>query len=200
MSNPPNPLPGFGYVAPSGITGELNDLFLKRFLQTMVVGITGMNPAMVRPRWQPNPPNQPSFDTDWAAIGEVNTVPDAYASVAHSTDMDGNGIDTAARNEVMDILCSFYGPDAQANSKLLVNGLSVEQNRIAMTLNGFGLLSVGQEVQVPALIKERWVPGWDVPFRIRHLQIYTYPSPNLVSAEVGISTDSGFSDSVTVTE
>jgi hypothetical protein len=179
----PNPLPSYGYVAPSGTNGELNDQDFRRFLQSVIVGITGMDPTMVRPRWQPEPPNEPDFTTDWAAIGVIERDPDTFASVTHTTDEEGNGTDLVVRNEVLSILASFYGPNAEKNSKLLVNGFALAQNREGMQINGFGLLSAGKPIQVPALLKERWLIGWDVPFRVRHQEAYGYPIPNLKSAQ-----------------
>ena len=41
------------FVQPSGIDGELNDGPLQDFLQSIVVGITGLPGDLVLPRWQP---------------------------------------------------------------------------------------------------------------------------------------------------
>jgi len=171
----------FGYVAPKNTNNELNDTSLKRFLQQVVVGITAMDAKKVFPRWQAEPPDQPGFDENWAAVGQVRRERDTFAAVLHATNPNDfqDSTDTVIRNEVISVLCSFYGPDAEANSELFTMGLSLEQNREAMYLNGFGFVDVGESVIVPALMKERWLPGVDVPFRIRRQQVYTYAVPNL---------------------
>lgn len=184
--------PGPGYVTPSGTNNELNDKSLARFLQSVVVGITGMVPANIRPRWQPNPPNEPDFETDWAAIGIINRDRDVFAAVLHTTDGLGNGTDTVIRNHILDVLSSFYGPNCEANSELFAMGLSLAQNREAMELNGFGLVSVEETLVVPALLKERWLMGMDCHFRLRRQQQYTYVTPNLGSATGSLITDAGF--------
>lgn len=187
--NPIPPPPGFVY--PTSTNNELEDLGLKRFLQQVVVGVTAMDPTKVFPRWQTEPPNQPGITENWAAIGEVNRDREPFAAVLHRTsDTDFNSsTDTVVRNQILQILCSYYGPDAQANSELFTMGLSLEQNREVMFLNGFGLISVDESINVPALIKERWVPGFDVAFRVRRQQVYTYPVPNLRYANVELFFD-----------
>jgi len=180
---------GAPYVAASGTNGELNDQILRRFLQTLVVGITGMDPTLVRPRWQPNPANEPDFTDDWAAIGTINRERDCFAAVLHSTDGSGNGWDTVYRNQILDVLSSFYGPNCEQNSELFAMGLCLAQNREAMELNGFGLVSTEETLVVPALLKERWLMGMDIHFRVRRQQIYTYPVPNLKSAQGSLVTD-----------
>jgi hypothetical protein len=191
--------PGPGYVAPSSISGEINDQVLRRFLQSMVVGVTGMEPEFVRPRWQPNPPNEPDFEQDWAAIGVTRRERDTFAAVIHTTVGD-EGTDTVIRNEILDVLCSFYGPNSEANSELFAMGLALEQNRYVFTVNGFGLVAVDDSLIVPALIKERWLWGVDVPFRVRREQEYSYPVNNLVKAVGTIYTDAEISVPILVQE
>ena len=185
--------PGPGFVRPFDTLSELNDLILNRFLQQLVAGVTGIIQTMVRPRWQPEPPNQPNFDKDWAAVGRVKRDRDTFAAVLHFTDPQDfdNSTDSMYRNEIVDILCSFYGPGSEANSELLAMGLMLEQNRYAIQLNGFGLVEVGETLTVPAIIKEKWLMGQDVPFRLRRQQIYSYPSPNLVEAQASLIFDNG---------
>lgn len=179
---------GPGYVAPLSTNGELNDTAIYRMLQALVVGITGLDPKLVRPRWQPEPPNQPDFEENWAAIGEINRTRDTFAAVTH----DGaSAKDTVLRNQVIEILASFYGPDANAYSELFVEGVQLAQNREQLRNNGFGFMSAGDSTIVPALLKERWVMGVDTPFRIRREQVYTYSVPNVTEVDSFLKTDMG---------
>jgi|SRR5579872_2644308 len=176
---------GPGYVTPVQTNGELNDVLLAQFLQQLVVGLTSMTGTLVFPRWQLNPPNQPDATQDWAAIGCLKRPRDVFAAVIHSTDLNDffNSTDMVYRNQILEILCSFYGPNAEKNSELFAMGLSLAQNREAMRLNGFGLVEVGESLIVPALIKEQWIMGIDVSFRLRRQQAYQYPVPNLKGAQ-----------------
>jgi hypothetical protein len=194
MNQAPQIQPGPGsYVLPSSTNGELNDYLLDRFLQQVVVGVTGMQGQYVRPRWQQEPPNQPDREISWAAIGQVNRARDAFADVHHWTSANDfqKANDRVVRNQIFEILCSFYGPEAEANSELLAMGFALEQNRNQMSANGFKLLSVADSLKVPALIKEEWIIGIDVRFRLRRQQIYTYPSPNLLAVKFTINYEEG---------
>ena len=187
--NPITPLnKPFGYVAPQSTNKELNDVSLRRFFQQLIVGITAMDPTKIFPRWQPEPANQPGFDVNWAAVGSVRRERETFAAVLHYTPPTSfkKSTDTVIRNQVLNVIASFYGPDNEANSELFTMGLDVAQNREAMFLNGFGFVDAGEPIVVPALIKMRWVPGIDVPFRVRRQQLYTYPIPNLEYAKATV--------------
>jgi hypothetical protein len=189
----PNDSSSGGYLTPSSVNGDLNDTALIVFLQQVVVGITGLPGNMVRPRWQPEPPNIPDFGTNWAAIGPGAEEPDSFAF----TKTNGTNT-TVISNRVVDILCSFYGPLAQTNSGVLRLGLQVAQNREVMQLAGFNLVGgVGKGLPLPVLIKQRWQYRYDVPFRIRQQQQYTYSVLSLLSAEGTVSLQSGGSEFIT---
>lgn len=178
-----------GYLVPSS-TNDLNDQALARFLQQIVVGIVGLPGKMVRPRWQPEPPNIPDFGTNWAAIGPGARKRDPFSAIVHNpNDADGNGSSTVIRNRTMDVICSFYGPLAETNSELLAMGLELSQNREVMQLAGFNLVGgVGDSAIVPIQIKERWQYRVDIPFTVRQQQKYTYPILNLEGIQATIET------------
>jgi hypothetical protein len=99
-------------VPPAPVEGDdLDDV-----LQAMIVGITGLEADLVRPRWQPVVPKQPEPGTDWCSIGVVSSTPDANAYVQH---LSGISIsqpagDLSQRHEDLEVLVSFYGPNAKA--------------------------------------------------------------------------------------
>lgn len=188
---PPPIIDGPGFVSPSYVNNELNDQQIRRFLNVLVSGITLIPGDLVRPRWQPEPPNQPDFDKDWAAIGIVKRTRDVFSAVVHCTDPENfeQATDTESRNQILEILCSFYGPNSDQLSEVLAMGLGLEQNRYALQLNGFGLVEVEESLAVPAIVKDRWLMGMDIHFRLRRLQIYTYDSPNLKGAIAELDVD-----------
>jgi hypothetical protein len=176
-----------GYLSPSSTNGDLNDIALAKFLQQIVVGIVGLPGPMVRPRWQAEPPNIPDFGTSWAAVGPGSRKRDSFSALVPSD--DGS---TVVRNRVMEILCSFYGPDAEANSELLAMGLEVPQNRQTMQLSGFNIIGgAGDSVIAPVLLKERWQYRVDVPFTIRQQQQYEYAVLTLESAQATLTAAEG---------
>jgi hypothetical protein len=376
MPDPQIRMPTAGFVSPQAINGELEDTFVRRFLNVLVSGIvTTIDPKNVRPRWQPEPGNEPAFTTDWCGVGIVRRTRDVFAAellnfnpptnpagstrtvlatddfhrpdeepldpakwnvlaglddlavvsdqcagpaaldpgaelyiaVASPPDqycaitlgavnqncylylrakngsqgyvcavaaglgilsigtlpitsflvnvllpsvqtgdkiifgvagktlfayyngalvatvddttltsgLTGCGIADAAhvstislfetgqltqleggftrvvRNEILEVIASFYGPNSDANAELFAMGMSLAQNREALLLNGFGLVEVEDSRTVPALMKERWLAGVDVPFRMRRQQIYDYPTAVLVAANGTLTLDDG---------
>lgn len=189
----PPPAPGFplgpGYVLPTLTNNELNDDLLRRFIQQLVVGITGLAPTLVFPRYQEDTPNQPSFQTTWAAVGPVDRTRDVFPAVHHYTDPNNfdSSTDTVDRNQILQFLCSFHGPQNEQVSEVLAMGLMLEQNRYALQLNGFALVEVGETLMVPAQIKNRWVRAADLRFILRRRQFYTYPSPNVKEADITLN-------------
>lgn len=188
----PDPLihaPKAGFVAPTNLNNEFDEPFLHRFLNGLVSGIVTPIASMnVRPRWQQEPGNQPDINTDWCAIGTVRRPRDVFAAEL----MEGSGNNLFTRvvtNEILEILASFYGPNSDANAQLFTMGLDLAQNREALLLNGFGLIEVQDPRTVPALIKERWMYGVDVPFRMRRQQIYDYPTADILIADGTLTFD-----------
>jgi len=183
-----------GYLIPIA-TNAIEDESLRVFFQQIVSGITGINGTMVRPRWQVEPPNMPSFGTDWASIGVVKRQRDVNAYVKHVSrnDTNGNniGTDFVHRTEVLDILCSFYGPNCESKSELLAMGLEVDQNREIMQQLGYGLICVEDAVMLADLQNDRWLTRIDLPFQMRRAQLYQYPVLDIIAAQGTIVEDIG---------
>ncbi|GHE70024.1 bacteriophage protein [Camelimonas fluminis] len=169
-----------GYLTPEAIPSPLEDDGLDDFLQAMVAGITGLPGKMVRPRWQPIPPKQPTPETDWSAIGITTRTPDDNAVVIHRP--DGEGADALQRHEEFDALASFYGPNCQQYAGRLRDGLSIAQNREPMQRLGMGLVNVGNIVLLPELLNQRWLRRADLTVRIRRQIDRTYPVLNILSS------------------
>jgi len=192
-----------GYLVPSA-TNAMEDEALRVFFQQMVTGITGIVGNLVRPRWQAEPPNMPSFGSDWAAIGVTKRTRDVNAYVTHRSVTDGNGnnvgTDYVHRTEVLDVLCSFYGPNCEANSELLAMGLEISQNREVMQLAGYGLVGVEDATMMADFFNNRDVTRIDLPFQIRRAQLYQYPVLDLQGAQATIVEDTGgVNGTITVT-
>ena len=175
-----------GYLVPDGvITPPLEDDALDDFLHDVFQGVAGIaDPKLVRPRWQPDTPNLPDRSVTWMAFGIMNRSADTFAAVIHDgAAAAGEGADVVQRNELLDIMCSFYGPNCQATGALFRDGLSVAQNREVLFLNGMGLVSVGDLKKAPELVKNVWLPRADLPLVIRREIRREYPVLNLLSAQ-----------------
>lgn len=175
-----------GYLAPSSSAPSEDDA-LTDFMQSVVTGITGIDGSLVRPRWQEVPPPLPAYGTDWAALGIVNQLADAFPYVQH--DGTGQGDDVLKRHESFELFCSFYGPNCQTNAALLCDGLAIAQNREAMGTVGIKLIACGERALVPELIKARWTRRVDVTIGFRREVDRTYPVLNILSSHGSFETD-----------
>jgi len=175
-----------GYLAPSPppIT---DDVSLEVFLQAIVVAITSLPGNMVRPRWQPEPPNLPDYGTDWCAIGITNSTPDTFAYEDDTNVGAEQGGAEFQRNEVFDLDCSFYGPNDDGFADTLRDGLAVAQNREVLFLNAMGLVGVGERVRGSELIKGRWLRRADLTVTFRRQIRRTYQVLSFLSSAGAVS-------------
>lgn len=160
-----------GYLAPLPFPAPLEGEALEDVFNGVISGITGIVGSLVRPRWQPDPPNQPDFSVNWVAFGITTTSRDVFAFQRHDATLNANIFE---RDEVITILHSFYGPDSQALMDRFTDGIQVEQNRDELTQAGIKLVECQEVGQLPALLKEKWVRRQDcrVVFRRRVFRAY----------------------------
>lgn len=178
-----------GFIAPLPSPSPLEGQELNRFLQQAIVGITGLDGKLVRPGWQVDPANLPDRTVDWASFRITMRPSDTFAAEIHSP--AGNGHDTLIRQEILEVLVTFYGPDADKYSAILRDGFSVAQNREVFQLNGMGFVSCGDLVSIPELLKGQWLYRVDLPFDLRRAVERAYPVLNLESAAGTISYETG---------
>ncbi len=135
----------------------INDNDLEDVLTALVSGITGIAGELVRPRWQPEPPDQPDFAVDWASIGITATEPDAFS---YQEQIDASTVQLE-QDEKLTVLLSCYGPNAQAMMSRFQQGIQMERNREVLAPLFLKFLSGTTARQVPALLKDRWVKRFD---------------------------------------
>jgi hypothetical protein len=175
-----------GYLLPtseSPVTESFDDV-----LQSAVVGITGLAGPLVRPRWQPEPPNQPDFGADWCALGTVRIEFDGNASQRQETVGDASYV-TVERDQVMSVLHSFYGPNARLYCERMRAGLELGQNRDVIVAAGLGLVAVGDSVTAPMLMKERWVNRIDVTITYRRRVATRFAVATVLAGDIGLNNE-----------
>jgi hypothetical protein len=189
----PNDSASGGPLASAGAPAPLEGQALNDFLQQWIVGITGLDGTMVRPRWQAEPANIPDSGVAWAALGITTRSADAFPAVVH--DGTGEGTDQLQRHEQLTVLCSFYdtGVNGQADklATLLRDGTAIAQNREILTIAGMNLVSVGEAIAVPSLLKQTWLYRVDLPVVIRRIILRSYAVLNVESAVGVLSADDG---------
>lgn len=173
---------GFGIVAQYG--AELDAIF-----QTMAWTMTGLDPTLVRPRWQPTVPIQPEAGTDWCSIGVTGIQEDDNPALTEVPNAAGDGYVTMfVRHESISVLASFYGPSGQRFAAFCRDGLKIPQNNDMLKQFNMGLIGVDRMRSAPDLVNQQWVRRYDLPFSIKRQVVRTYEILDIVSAQIQFST------------
>ena len=177
-----------GFLAPAAAPVVLEDPDLTDLVQSVVAGITGIALFYVRPRWQPTPPVQPAADIDWCAVGiTLRRDEGGLPYIEHAA--AGLGTDTLLRHQVLDVLASFYGPNAGALADRLFDGLWISQNRETLLLADAALVGADDVLTLTEAINGVFVPRADLGFQIRRQRRRSYPVRNLLEAPFNLEAD-----------
>lgn len=176
-----------GYLQPAASPAPLEGQSLNDFLQQIVTLITGIPGKYVRQRWQAQPANLPPVGTAWAALGITRRVTETFAYVNHNP--SGQGSDELSRNQTLEMLVSFYGPQADDYAQIFADGLQIPQNREVMQQNAMGLLDTGEPIAVPTIVKDQWLYRVDLPWRVTRQIRRVYPVLSILSANGTLYTD-----------
>jgi hypothetical protein len=187
----PNDSSTGGYLAPTSALAPEDDAF-DNIMQEFVVGVTALPTNLVRPRWQPVPPDQPEANVNWCAIGLIEEDPQSGRSmITHDGAASGGlGADTLQVNDEAEIMASFYGPNAGQFAKLFRDGIMLPQNREALTLQGYRLCHMPSAARLAAeLVNQVTIRRFDVTFRVKRESITVWPIENIASLQVELITD-----------
>lgn len=179
-----------GYLAPAVVSPPLQDLDLDLVFQAYVKGITGLPGALVRPRWQPTVPQTPEVNVDWCAVGVTpRTRSLDYPAIQHG--QSGDGRDRLTRHQELEVLATFYGPNAMRYADLLRDGAYIPQNSEQINLQGISFVEAVDAIAAPELVNERWLKRYDLPMRFRRVIRRDYAVLNLLGADATIQSDTG---------
>ena len=181
-----------GPLLPLAPTPPLQGDALDDALTALVIGITGLDGSLVRPRWQPDPPNQPPAAIDWCAIGITSITPDGNATIIHfggRSVNDPNAFDQMQRHEELEVTASFYGPNGASNAGLLRDGLAIAQNREPLVARGMAYINTIGFMALPELVNQQWIRRQDVTLRFRRIVVRNYPVLNIRAADAAVRTD-----------
>lgn len=158
----PNTSATGGYLRQT--SGTIDNLDFRRFIGLMLVNISGFAPELVRPAWQQNPSPIPNIDIDWMAFGQTTrrTDYDAY----QSEKADGT-LTVQTRNEEVDFLLTFYGPNCIGKASELRDAADITQNQESLYLAGMAIINFSDITHAPELVNERWFDRCDMTMTIR---------------------------------
>lgn len=171
-----------GFLAPS--SEPLEDEGLENLLHDVIVGITGIPGDMVRPRWQPEPPQQPDFPSSWVAFGVQRTSHDVFS---YQTMVDDG--QQVQRDSVLYVLHSFYGPVSSGLCSRFRDGLDVSQNRDLLQAQGLELVEMQEALNIPALLKSVWVKRVDAMVVYRRRTVRTFPVLTITAGQLGLNNE-----------
>lgn len=160
-----------GYLLPAVPCGLPGGLTLEEFIQTVLVGVSGLPADLVRPKYQINPPKQPDIGTNWLAYGILEDDADPFAY----NDIRPDQSNVFQRMENLPVGCSFYGTHALEYAKLLRDGFQIGQNREALQAAKMDFVSTSKATRAPDIVNERWLDRWEMVVNLRAEIIRTYP-------------------------
>jgi hypothetical protein len=152
------------------------DLQLEDLLHDWIVGLTGLDPTLVRPAFQPDPPPIPAFEVTWCAFYVTRTENDWDPVVRHWSDGD-----TVFRNQRIELTLTFYGPTSGDVALDFRMATGVRQNEEALG-DQVALVSVEDQVTTSEVIKGRWQRRVDVPVVLRRAIQFLYAVEDVASA------------------
>ena len=161
------------------VSGPIEGLDLRRFIGTLLVGVSGLNTSLVRPMWQKNPPPIPDIDTNWLAFGITGRRADNDPYQVEKADGSGS---TMSRHEELDIQLIFYGPDCLQKAGELRDGFELTQNTESLLLAGMAFIDMSDVVHAPELVNQRFFDRADATLVIRREVRREYRVLNFVSA------------------
>jgi hypothetical protein len=157
----------------------MEGLDLRRFLGTVLVGVSGLDPQLVRPSWQQNPPPIPNIDTDWMAFGISARRAD---NDPYQAEKDDGQRSIMARHEELDILLTFYGPNCLQIAGEVRDGFELTQNTESLLLAGMAYIDLSDIIHAPELVNDRYFDRADTTLTIRREVRREYRILNFVSA------------------
>jgi hypothetical protein len=182
-----------GYLIPASIPAPLQDQPLYETLQSAVVGITGLDGTLVRPRWQPEPNLIPPAGTCWIAIGVTDREADVFPFFGFFP--DGTTNYQMQRNEEFTMLASIYdlgySGEADTVAAVLRDGIMVPQNNDALAANGIYVVGDADLAVAPSLFKVRWMYRVDLKIRFRRQITRQYSVDAIGEVNVYLYTDDG---------
>ena len=167
-----------GYTQPSFTQGNPKSLTLTQFIQTMFAGLAGLNGMLVRPKWQPEPPQMPDIATNWLAFGIASSASDFNAYIGMNT----VGQTQFQRQEQIEVQVSIYGPAALDIVELIRDGFQIPQNQAGMLSANMGLVEVTKALHIPELINERFFNRYEMTVVLNRQVQRLYPILNFLSA------------------
>jgi hypothetical protein len=173
----------------------IDDVALDAVFQSLVASVTGLDGTLVRPRWQPEVPKQPEPHINWCAIGILEVDQDDGPWLIYD---EPSNTELYWDHESIELLASFYGPNAQQYARLLRAGLNVPQNTEALLPYAIRYVSCGPIRPTPELLSQQWIKRQDISLSFRRKVEMIFDVQNILIAEVNLRDDTVVNDTIIV--
>ncbi len=174
-----------GYL--TGSTGPVYDSPLDRVMHDVIAGVTGLPGALIRPRWQPEPPATPDIAVNWIAFGNMGEKRDTFAHVSEIN--QGDMGQDVTRTEEIKFLVSVYGPRCNEYAAILADGFMIGQNRDGLIDLNASIVYCTDAITAPALINGKWVKRADMEVMVRRRTVRRYNVAAIESAHLSLDTE-----------
>ena len=164
-------------------------------LTRLVVNITSLQTNLVRPRWQPTPPEQPPVNVTWAAVGVVGRSAQGF-NYQGMSNLPGTNIEALLQRRwaSFEVLVSFYGPNSDDISEQFRDGVQIVQNLAGLYSAGIKITSVDSILKVPDLVNLQWIDHNDIRLElVREFDRY-YPMKSVIEANGSLVTDVNYTE------
>lgn len=181
-----------GYLLPTDkpLPGGLT---LERYLQRVIVGVTGLAGSLVRPRYQVEPGKQPAEpNINWCSFSVNESEADASPYLNQGEDST-----SLERHKNITLFVTFYGESSFDYAEMLRDGLEISQNRDDLKKAEIGIITMGRSIYVPEIINNRWFKRTDITINLRRKITRVYNVQTLASAEGTIIAEQNNEDVLT---
>lgn len=145
----------YPYLTPTATATPAGQDF-RRLLQQVLVGLSGLPGALVRPSWQRDPAPSPGTDVRWLAL-RVTTEDGGSDAIVTQRD-DGADFE---RMERVSLAVTAYGPESETFAGEVRDGFFLPPNRYALRSEGIAFQGVGPVMHVPELFNDQWLDRSD---------------------------------------
>ncbi|WP_142850864.1 hypothetical protein [Telmatospirillum sp. J64-1] len=158
---------------PLAVEGGLSREALEDVIHDLLAGLTGLEGALIRPRYQPKPPPQPKPEVDWCAFGITEAAPEGTQLI------QGDGAAVLHSQASLTVALSFYGPGGDVLAGRVRAGLQIAQNREGLRAAGLAYVSAGAIIAGAELVGGSWLPRFDLTLTLRQAEALAVAIENL---------------------
>jgi hypothetical protein len=182
-------------LQPNTSVAPLEGQDLNRFFQIWLVGLSGLDPTLVRPERQDEPPNIPDAGQAWCSFNWDRISSDTFPFIGFKTG-GGNTFRDLQRHEMLVLNADFLdlGTNGLASfyTALVRDNLIIDDNVAYLQSNGFNLRSASDIEILPVIFKSRWKYRERLPIYIKRNVERQYNTLQTQQASVAIQVDGLF--------